>query len=122
MSFELKKLDTRARDLNHASTHHVVLPLTLFTDSILDLVQYICNWFLIKSIHMLLQSAWAQGFESGTFAKRVNWMFVRRGVLKLHAQFFELQTVTDMFNCLPNTILSRNKQFFNKFGFKDYLP
>lgn len=72
MSFDLKNLDIRAHDLNHVSMHHVVLPLTLFTDSILDLVQYICNCFLIKHIHTLLQSAWVQGFESGTFSKRVS--------------------------------------------------
>lgn len=75
MSFELKKLDARAHDLNHVSTHQVALPLILFTDSILELAQYTCNCFLIKHIHMLLQSAWVQGFESGTFAKHVvNWM------------------------------------------------
>lgn len=40
-NFELKMFDARAHDLNH----HVDLLLVLFTDSIVEFVQYICNVF-----------------------------------------------------------------------------
>lgn len=71
MSIELKKFESRAHDLNHIYTHHVVLALVLVPESIVELVRYICNCFLINHIHMLLQYAWVQGFDSGTFAKHV---------------------------------------------------
>lgn len=75
---------------------------------------------------MLLQCAWVQGFESSTFAKHVWIGCVRRvlGVkwfifnficifLKLHAHSFELQIQTDILNCLPNAILSWDKNSFS---------
>lgn len=127
MRLELKKFDSRAHDLNHISTHHAALLLVLFTESILELVEYICNcFFKINHIRMPLQCAWVQDFESSTFAKHVWIECVRRVLrvkwlifnficifLKLHVHSFKLWIATGILNCLPNAILSWDKHSFS---------